>query len=88
MTEHYYNEIVRAGNNTGIPMIHQLTVMLCEATIKAGTNEVARGRMRGLAQALAFIKSPVTYQSTTNRQRLAMIQLEETNARAAIRQSG
>lgn len=76
----YYNSVIRAGNRVGIPMLHELRKMHKSAKAKAKETDhpVAKGRARGLAQAIAFVQSPDTWLKSTDRDRLKMIKRVET----------
>lgn len=72
------NTVAREGIRIGVPMIYRLREMADEATRKARKgNDVARGRMRGLCQALAFIQSPTTWETADGETRREMIVAEE-----------
>lgn len=72
------NTVAREGIRIGVPMIYRLREMADEATRKAGKgNDVARGRMRGLCQALAFIQSPTTWETADGETRREMVVAEE-----------
>lgn len=76
------NEVVRSGFGVGIPMVARLTEMAEDAwQASRGADEqkaaVARGRVRGLCQALAFVRSPTAWEDGSPRKRAEMVKAEE-----------
>lgn len=77
------NEVVRGGNHVGVPMLQRLTEMAQEAvraeraaepgSTKAAT---ARGRVTGLAQALAFVRNPTAWENSSGAQRVQKVKDE------------
>lgn len=82
------NEVVRGGVRVGIPMIQRLEEMAAKAWRKEKSlgrgegREAAHGRLLGLCQALAFVKSPTSYENGTAADVKELIVKELRNARA------
>lgn len=82
------NNVIREGVQVGVPMIDRLTKMAEKATLNISKLKAAgydgsdpkvaewTGRRWAMCQALAFVKSPTTWEKSTAEGRKNMIQAE------------
>ena len=89
---HRYNEIVRGAARDGIPMLDNVAAMLRDAwrmhdkSPEGGANQrIARGKVRGIAQVLAYIRSPYSWDAYSTGDRNSLVKETENDARAEIK---
>ena len=77
-----YNPVLRGGMGEGMDMLRLMQDDLDEATVKMqemGKDdpryERARGRVTGLAQALAFVRSPITREDKMGKNSTAWVEV-------------
>ena len=87
-----YNEIVRGAARDGIPMLDHVGRMLRDAwrmhdkSPEGGANQrIARGKVRGIAQVLAYIRSPYSWDAYSTADRNSLVKETENDARAEIK---